>query len=281
MASLNVPNQYLSLSPIIVTSPTARCGTTLIQRLLTASDNGFVFGEEVGNQVRVLASWFVGQMQVADRGGEANDEEVRQALAGVHAEWRPGLTPPSSVMMQAWVETFYQLPAHVAAYSASVGRPQWGFKYPGYNRDTLRAILSLLPQAKIIYVYRSLFDALKSAKARRFLNTPEETVEFCAQWSTNLNETSQLASDERILFLKYEDFVARRDEHLKLLEMFTGVTGMKAEVFDAKINTFRGDASQGMAPGGYIAPADLTEAERAAVSDQAGTVMQRLYGDAA
>jgi hypothetical protein len=219
-------------------------------------------------------------MQAVDRDHGVNDEEVRQALAGVHAEWRPGLTPPSDVMMQAWVETFYQLPAHVAGYGQSVGRPRWGFKYPGYNRDTLKALLSLLPRTKVIYVYRNLFDALKSAKARRFLNTPEETVEFCAQWSTNLTESSQLTADERILFIRYEDLVAQRDEHMKLLEAFTGVTGMNAEVFDAKINTFR-STGEGMAPSGYIPPAELTDEERAAVNELAGPVMQRLYGDAA
>jgi hypothetical protein len=277
MASLEVPNRYLALSPVIVTSPTARCGTTLVQRLLTASSNGFVFGEEIGNQLRVLTTWFVDLMQQVERGGAAMDADFEAALKGGHAEWRPGLNPPSKVLMKGWVETYYQLPSTLADYAASIGRPVWGFKYPAYTRDMLRAMLSFMPRARVVYVYRNLYDVLKSAKARRFVNTPEETVQFCAQWATNMSEVAELAGDDRVLILKYEDFVARREEHLRFLETKLGVTGMDAAVFDARINTFRGGEAGGFSPTQYIAPAALSEEDRAAVAGQAGAVLEQLY----
>jgi hypothetical protein len=276
MASLEVPNRYLALGPVIVTSPTARCGTTIVQRLLTASSNGFVFGEEVGNQIRVLTNWFVGEMQRVEQGGASMDAEFREALEGRPSDWRPGLMPPSAILMKAWVETYYQLPSVLAEYAASVGRPVWGFKHPAYTRDMLKTIASLMPRTKIVYVYRNLYDVLKSAKARRFVNTPEETVAFCAQWATNMSEAAELAHDERMIFLKYEDLIARPDEHVRYLEEMTGVAGCDRSVFDAKINTFRGDGD-GFAPSGYIAPAALSDADRAAVRDQAGPVLERLY----
>ncbi|HWE45323.1 MAG TPA: sulfotransferase [Caulobacteraceae bacterium] len=277
MASLEVPNKYLALAPIIVTSPTARCGTTLVQRLLTASDNGFVFGEELGNQVRVLTNWFVGEMQRMERTGAQVDEEFRQALEGRPSDWRPGLLPPSQVMMKAWVETYYQLPSVLASYAESVGRPRWGFKYPAFTRDAIKALLSLMPQARVVYVFRNLHDVLKSAKARRFVNTPQETVEFCAQWADNMNEIAPLVGDDRILFLKYEDFVAGREAHVQFLEQRLGVTGMDASVFDAKVNTFKGEEEAGFSPSGYIAPAPLTDEDRATISVTAGPVLDRLY----
>jgi hypothetical protein len=277
MASLEVPNKYLALAPIIVTSPTARGGTTLVQRLLTASQNGFVFGEEIGNQIRVLTGWFVGEMQKADRNGAALDEEFKEALEGRHAAWRPGLSPPSAVLMKAWVETYYQLPQVMAQYADSIGRPHWGFKYPGLSRDAIKAMLQLMPHARVVYVFRNLYDVLKSAKARRFVNTPEETIEFCAQWATNMNEIAPLVGDDRITFLKYEDFVAKRDEHVQFLEQRLGVTGLDVSVFDAKINTFKGAETAGFSPSGYIEPAALSDAERATVSETAGPVLQRLY----
>ncbi len=277
MASLEVPNKYLALSPIIVTSPTARCGTTLVQRLLTASQNGFVFGEEIGNQVRVLTGWFVGEMQKADRNGAELDAEFKEALEGRLSAWRPGLSPPSAVLMKAWVETYYQLPQVVAQYADLIGRPLWGFKYPGLSRDAIKAMLQLMPQARVVYVFRNLYDVLKSAKARRFVNTPEETVEFCAQWATNMNEIAPLVGDDRITFVKYEDFVTKRDEHVQFLEQRLGVTGMDASVFDAKINTFKGAEAGGFSPSGYIEPAALTEADRTTISETAGPVLERLY----
>lgn len=277
MASLEVPNKYLALAPIVVTSPTARCGTTLVQRLLTASSNGFVFGEEIGNQIRVLTAWFVGEMQRVDRLGADMDEEFKQALEGRPSDWRPGLSPPSSVLMKAWVETFYQMPSVLSQYADSIGRPQWGFKYPGLTRDAIKAQLQLMPHSRIVYVFRNLYDVLKSAKARRFVNTPEETVEFCAQWATNMNEIAPLIGNDRITFLKYEDFVAQRDAHVDFLEQRLGVTGMDAAVFDAKINTFRGGEAGGFSPSGYIEPAPLTEEDRATISVTAGPVLERLY----
>ena len=277
MASLEVPNRYLALAPIVVTSPTARCGTTLVQRLLTASQNGFVFGEEIGNQIRVLTTWFVGEMQRVDRSGAAIDEEFVQALEGRSADWRPGLLPPSSVLMKAWVETYYQMPSVLAQYADSIGRPQWGFKYPGLTRDAIKAFLQLMPQARVVYVFRNLYDVLKSAKARRFVNTPEETVEFCAQWATNMNEIAPLIGNDRITFLKYEDFVTQREAHVQFLEQRLGVTGLDVSVFEAKINTFKGAEEGGFSPSGYIEPVDLSEADRATISETAGPVLERLY----
>jgi hypothetical protein len=84
-------------------------------------------------------------------------------------------------------------------------------------------------------------------------------------------------SDERIVFLKYEDFVGQRAEHIRFLEERLGVTGLDAGVFDAKINTFKGAETGGFSPSGYIEPAALSEQDRATISETAGPVLERLY----
>ena len=277
MASLTVPDRYLAAAPVIVTSPTQRCGTTLVQRLLTASDNGFIYGEQTGTEFKTLTGWFMGQLKFVEEHGEALQAEFDKALAGDFSEWRPRQTPPPSVILQTWVEIFYQMPYALAQQGEAVGRPIWGFKYPAYTRDTLKAILSLLPRSKVLYVFRNLVDVLKSAKSRQFVNTPEETADFCAAWATNLTEVSDMAQDERILFIRYEDMVAQREDHVRLLELVTGVTGMDPRVFGSKINTFLGDAERGYSPTQYIEPSALNEADRAAIRDKAGSVMERLY----
>jgi hypothetical protein len=48
-------------------------------------------------------------------------------------------------------------------------------------------------------------------------------------------------------------------------------------VFDVKVNTFMGDEARGFSPTQYITPADLTEADRAAITAHAGPVMAALY----
>ena len=274
---LDVPNRYLGLSPVIITAPTARCGTTLVQRLLCTGDNSFLYGEEVGLHIRTLTGFLIGVIQQFERGGAAADAEFERALSGDQANWSPGLMPPTQVMLRAWIETYYQIPSALADYGAGIGRPVWGFKGPDYARDMLKAFLMLMPKARIIYVFRDLHEALKSAKARRFVTTDEEVAAFCAKWATNLREVSDLRTDARVLFLKYEDFVADSVGAVTALEAFTGAHGLKADVFEVKVNTFKGDEARGFSPTQYIAPADLTDADRAAIASHAGAVLATLY----
>ena len=279
MTTLEVPNKYLASSPIIVTSPTSRCGTTLVQRLLSASDNGFIYGEQIGNEIKVLTTMFMEQLRFLQDRGEVMDADFERALAGALCDWRPGLSPPAAVMLKAWVDIYYQIPAALTAHARAINRPVWGFKFPGYTRDTLKAILSLMPQARIVYVFRNPFDVLKSAKARKFVNTNKDIATLCAQWATNMGEISELARDERVLLVKYEGLIAQRAEYIRMLEMFTGVQNIDARAFDLKINTFQGDQADGHAPDQYIPPAPLTKADRGYVLNKAGPIVERLYGD--
>jgi Sulfotransferase family len=274
---LDVPNRYLALSPVIITAPTARCGTTLVQRLLCTGDNSFLYGEEVGLHIRTLTGYLIGLIQQFERGGAAADAEFERALSGDQANWSPGLMPPTPVMLKAWTETYYQIPSALADYGASIGRPVWGFKGPDYARDMLRAFLMLMPKARILYVFRDLHEALKSAKARRFVTSDDDVAAFCAKWATNLREASDLRADARVLFLKYEDLIADRAATVAAVEAFTGAAGLKADVFDVKVNTFKGDEARGFSPTQYIAPAELTASDRAAITAHAGSVMAMLY----
>jgi Sulfotransferase family len=279
MPTFQIPTEYASVAPIIVTSPTTRCGTTLTQRLLSTSANSFIYGESNGKQIRALVELFIGVIQYLDKMGDMVDADFERALAGDLTDWRPGLMPPTSVMLDAWCQTFYQMPVMLARHAASVGRPVWGFKYPGYNRDMIKALLQLMPQCKIIYVFRNLFDVLKSAKARQFVKNDDDVKTYCAQWAKNMSDMADLAENERVLFVKYESLVAQREDHVKLLELFTGAQGVRVEAFDIKVNTFQGSEDNGYSPKQYIQPAKLTKTERAILLEQAGAVMEHLYGD--
>ena len=277
---LEVPNFYLDLSPVIVSAPTPRSGTTLVQRLISSADNAFLYGEEVGSHIRTLTNLMVSVTKTFDRHGEANDADFERALAGEQTDWRPGMMAPTPVMRRAWVETYYQLPAALSEYGKSIGRPVWGFKGPDYPRDQLRAFLMMLPKAKVIYIFRRLDDVVKSAKARRFLKTDEDVAAFCATWAKNLTEVMAL-NDPRILFVRYEAFITAQAAHIAAFEAFTGARGIRAQAFDIKVNTFAGDEANGHSPTQYIAPAELTETDRKAIAEAAGPLMAQLYPEPA
>jgi hypothetical protein len=279
MTTLDVPDRYLGLRPVIITSPSTRCGTTMVQRLLTASSNAFIYGEEVGHQIRTVTVWLIGMLRVFEQAHPRTDEDFAQAMAGTLATWRPGLTAPVEVMRKAWIETYYQLPYTLAEFSRSQGRPVWGFKFPAFNRDTIRAMLMLMPETRVVYVIRNLCDALKSAKARRFATSEDEIGQFCADWASNMREMIDLALDQRVLFLKYEDLMADRGRCMELLQQFTGAENLDAHAFDLKVNTFEGAEADGHSPISYIAPCDLTDGERAIIMARAGPVLTHLYPD--
>jgi len=279
MPTVQIPTEYMSVAPLIVTSPTTRCGTTFLQRLLSTADNGFVFGENVGGYLSALTNLFAAQIHNAETTGPANDAALENALKGDVGNWHPTISPPTEVMLSAMIATYYPLPKALETYMASIGRPIWGFKFPGYNFRTIKLMLSVMPNAKVIYIFRNLFDVLKSAKARKFVTSAEEIRKFCADWSQGMGEIAELANEERVLPVKYEGLMAQRDDHIQLLQLFTGLEGLDPAVFEVKINTFKGKAEDGKSPTQYIEPAVLTDADIAAVVEEAGPVMRHLYGD--
>ncbi|HUO11284.1 MAG TPA: sulfotransferase [Caulobacteraceae bacterium] len=278
-APLQVPNQYLALDPVIVAAPTVRCGTTLLQRLLNSSLNAVIYGEEIAAYVASLTQTMVGFLQLCDQIGHTMDADLQAALEG-RQDWRPALMPPVSIIQSAWVETFYQIPAALSAYGASIGRPIFGFKRPDLTSGMMRAMLMLMPRARVIYVYRRLDDVLKSAKARKFVSTEAEVAQLCRNWATNLQECAAMASDPRVLFLKYELLEANGVGNIAAIEQFTGAHGVKADVLGVRINTFRGDEAHGHSATQYIEPMPLTASDRAAIREHAGAVMAQLYGAA-
>jgi hypothetical protein len=279
MPTVQIPTEYMSVAPLIVTSPTTRCGTTLLQRLLATADNGFVFGETIGGHFSTLTEMLAGEIHNAETTAAISDAAFENALKGDMRNWHPTMAAPSSVMLQAMVATYYQMPKALEAYMASLGRPIWGFKFPAYSCRMIKLMMSVMPNAKVIYVFRNLFDVLKSAKARKFVKSPEDVREFCADWSNKMNEITELANEERVLFVKYESLMAQPDDHIQLLQLFTGLASLDPATFDIKINTLQGDAENGHSPTQYIEPATLTGADRAAIVEKAGPVMRHLYGD--
>jgi hypothetical protein len=281
MSTLDVPTRYLAAAtPIIVTSPTTRCGTTLVQRLLCASDNAFVYGEEIGSEFRALAGLLSQQIRYFEQKQTALDDTFELALAGALRDWRPGLTPPSAVMLKTWIDVFYQLPVALADYGRTIERPIWGFKWPGCPAETLRSFQALMPGAKVVYVLRNIVDTLKSAKARRFVKSPEEAGAYCAEWARNLRGVASLPAD-RVLVIRYEALLQERDAHLAVLSQFTGAQHIRRSEFDLKVNTFEGDEADGHSPTQYIAPEPLTDADWAALRAEAGEAMAELYPDMA
>jgi hypothetical protein len=184
-------------------------------------------------------------------------------------------------MLRACAETYYPFSYRLSEYNRSIGRPIWGFKCPGFEHDTLVAMLAFLPGAKVIYLIRNPFDALRSAKARRFVTTRAQAEAFCAEWARNVAEAGDLESNPAVLVLKYEDLVTERSANIQRLRSFTGVEHLTEREFSRKINTFRGEVREGHSPDRYIPPSALSPDETGLVRAVAGAMIEKIYGPSA
>lgn len=279
MAIIEVPNKYLELGPLVITSPTTRCGTTLVLRLVTNSDNAFVYGEEIGRQIINLTDQMLHVLKYCEDNEADLNAAFSLAMNGALTDWRPELAPPPEVMIKAWIETYYQLPNLLDAFGKAVGRPTWGFKWPGMSMPVAVALLSLMPRARVIYVTRQPAAALKSAKARRFVRTDGQAGAFCAQWAGNLEAFLALREDPRILWLRYEDLIAEKARTLDRIAAFAGIEGMRITEFDVKVNTGDGMPEEGFSPTRYIDPAELTDNDLEALQTHTAQLVARLYPD--
>jgi len=233
-----------------------------VQRLISSSDNAFVYGEDVGNQMRILTTLFSAQIVAAERTAADVEATFWRAMDGTLDEWRPGLAPPVKVTLSAWTDIYYQLPLALAKFGRSIGRPIWGFKWPAYPTEVLKTFLALMPKAKIVYLVRNLEDTLKSAKARRFVTTEAQALEFCQAWTTNLQGVAELKQRDQVMILPYAALLEQRREQIDALQTFTGASNIRMTEFDLKVNTFTGAPAEGYSPDGYIPPEPLDEAER-------------------
>lgn len=277
MFAFQPPAEFLDLTPVVISSPTTRCGTTVIQRVLNSSDNAMIYGEEIGLQIEVLTNWFFGVLEQLEFSGVTNDIDFENALHNRSIDWRPGLQPPSEILLNAWMSTYFQIPATLAAFGRSIERPIWGFKKPGLTLYTLKAMQALMPAAKVIYMVRNPLNALASAKARLFVKTDEDVVRFAQDWSKNVSEVLVEHSGPHLLLLSHENLEFDRDGVIGRIAEFVGAVGIDPEVARDKVNTFVGHEADGHSPTQYITPAQLSSAEIQIVEQIAGPVMSAVY----
>lgn len=248
---------------VFVSAPTSRCGTTLVQRLLNSSPEALVFGEGVGAALLELA-------QALERGskGLARAEEHRRDLARALAGeqfWCPHLMGDPRGYAQLFAESLARFVVFHAAEARANGRARWGAKLPTVPIEGLRALLAVLPGSRLVYVVRDLAAAARSAKARRFLVTPEDFERFGELWREGVAEIDGLRADGRVLVLDHARLEHREPALLAELEAFTGARGLDPAVLEARVNTWTGSGEEGHAPDQRLEPVELTEEEHASL----------------
>lgn len=257
---------------VFIWAPAARCGITLLQRLITSSREILAFGE-MDLLTRRLPAAILDVSSAAEESREAREKLV----AGNYNFWASPALPHTELLVDACLRSFYTV---VTAYDRSVhaeGFQRWATKLPGVMpANTHLIIAKLLPRSRHVWMTRQLEAVLRSYKSRGWLKNLMEVARVSATWVQSMDQIRQLPDDGRTLVLRHEDLVADPATHVERLRAFLGTASLDASTLDHRVNTFRGDTTRGHSPDEYIQPSELTAEERATMNQIAGAHLERL-----
>jgi hypothetical protein len=168
-------------SPIFIFSAGWRSGSTLLQRMITASGKALIWGEAGGalNQFADAMERYRQMLGAADikykygygGRGDAQYQELLKTGEEIAHKWIACLNPPREVFHEAFrsfLESIYGIPAR------ELGYPRWGIKEVQADIEAAHFLRDLYPKAKFIFLVRNPIDCLISIKRRHWMDCPAE-----------------------------------------------------------------------------------------------------------
>jgi hypothetical protein len=270
------------LSPLLVTSPSVRSGTTLLQRLLCSAGNALVYGEEIGKDLELQLQIFASRKLVYGHSRQRFTSDMQRVVqgGGDGDGWMLDLMPDIDGYLQALYDGAFAGLAHCRQHAESAGRPIWGFKYPGWPPHLVRLLFDAMPGTHVICIVRDLADTARSAKAWGAIGSEEQMQPFCAQWLHNLAFLRQWQKTHPVLMLSYEALVAEPGRAIAQLRGFLPFDAMDLAVLERRINNTAAAIDTRRAHG-YIEPLALTVGEQSwvdAAMASAGQVGRQAIG---
>lgn len=247
--------------PILITSPTIRCGTTLLQRLLCSSSNTLIYGEEIGKDLELQLQIFASRKMVYAHSRQRFASSLARVVQGDSNDWIPDLMPDIDGYLDALRQGSFAGLSYCQQSAQAHGRDLWGFKYPGWQPHLIRMLFDVIPGTRAIYIFRDLADCVRSAKAWGELHSEADTQQFCTQWAGHLRFMLQWHDSNPVLMLKYEELISEPRRSIEQLRNFLPFEDIKYEVLQYKINNMTEGVDSRRDHHSYIEPAALTEEE--------------------
>lgn len=229
----------MDTAPIFILSPVQRCGTTLLQRLLSSSAETIIFGESLASDINIQFSLLQAkQMTLAGDSNQWRDHQLERVLDGQVNEWIPDLLPERSWYQQMYQGLAFGIIEQVEEYCQSLGRQRWGCKLPGWPIGQLQYIMQLLPNSLAIYIERELEDCILSATKLGILPDEQAANQFRQQYHFSSTAVRQYLPTPRTLLLSYEHLLRDPQQILAELSTFTGVQNIDSAVLQHRIGNY-------------------------------------------
>ena len=249
------------LKPVLVTSPTIRCGTTLLQRLLCSSSNALIYGEEIAKDLEMQLQIFASRKMIYSNSRQRFTSSLGNVMQGDTNDWIPDLMPDIDGYVEALRQGSFAGLDYCRQHASAASRTIWGFKYPGWPPHLINMLLDVLPETRVIYISRNLTDCVRSAKAWGEIYGEAEMQQFCAQWAGHMKFMRQRQASSSVLMLSYEKFIKEPDLAIQRLRDFLPFEDLNRDVLRHKINNMTQGSDIRHQGNEYIQPAELTAAE--------------------
>lgn len=276
----------MTASPILVTSPTTRSGTTLLQRLITSSENGICYGETCGRRIINLCEFAHKEIVNVQNNQERQAFEWNNIFEENYDYWMVGLDLPAEFPTHALVGAVQVYRQSYDDATQAIDKDIWAVKVPNVSFQSVVKTSDLISDLKCIYIYRNVYDVLRSQKSKGWITDLSKLVEGCTEWIANTEVIVTLKRNQfenlpaMLHVVEYEDLTENLQENIDRIEAFTNLTGIKPEVADTKINTWKPTSATNFEPEvSYTPPQNLSRQECEIIDNICGHRMRELYPD--
>lgn len=223
-------------APLLVLAAGQRCGSTLLQRLLSSHPSVLVWGEHAGQLREILAVGERLSAWSADLGEPGREGYARSG----HQSFMANMTPEAvhvDAAVRAFVEALFARPAEAA------GRPVWGFKEVRYDLAETTALHRLFPDCRVVHIVRDPRYVLRSLEVWERGDggwTRSDTEQVVRDWTRVAGSFWSAPADVPpwVLPVRYEDLVAEPRQWCVRIGEHCGLDPelLDATVFDRRIH---------------------------------------------
>jgi len=253
--------EYSHLRFILVTSPSPRCGVTLMQRMINAGGQCVIYGENMYFLYKLPSATFGYGVEGFSKKVEITRDTADRFFGGHRSMDASTLFPDYVRYVRENIRSFYRLVELYQEESQMRGANCWGIKCPMFEPGCARALLKLLPLPQMIIITRDLGAVARSWYARwpNELKHPEAFRTLGYRWAANKKFLDAIQGDQ-VLHINYEEWMKNPDMVANSIEKTFGVRVAREEI-ERKINLPDNDpkvqVAQRRKGGWYLPPQDL------------------------
>jgi hypothetical protein len=216
---------------------------------------------------------------IITRGKADYQQESQKALeeiaSGNFNFWSSAVAPNQTQYFQAIVDLYIILSGQYYSTAKEAGYQHWGIKDPAPDLGHIQFINQFMPNARHLFIYRNIFDVIRSYKARNWVQNKMDIQQTTYQWKKNI---SQIRSENlpNLHIIKYEELTHSPASELDKLKSFLQIQQIDTSILDHKVNTFQGKTKKGHNAEEYIAPGTLSDDESSFITLLASDLIKEL-----